>query len=783
MLTYNLNLLGWYNFERLTGALMREVLGPAVEAFGGSKDNGRDCIFRGRAPYPSLTEQWEGTWIIQVKFSNSDQIGAVNTEKVITGTFTTELASIEKRKKIAFDNYLFVTNVPLSSKGRDSLEKLFLSKHPAVNFRIIDGKDVCDFLSMKVEIRQSFPQLLGLADLSKILNNDIYQKAEAFLGLAKQETAAFVRHSHYEEALEVLSKKHFVVLDGPPEVGKTTIAYAIALRYAAIGYHIIDISGSSETFFKGYNINQPALFIADDAVGSITFESDLGEMWARDLAKMIIKLDGKHKLVWTTRRYILEDALARTKINEVVSSFPEDNDVLISVDQYSYMERAEMLYNHTKIRVLTELARNAIKSAALNVIRSNDFTPLRVKQFLDNILPECEKANMPKEIIAKQFLSYCKNPNERWSKAYNNLIDNERILLISLIDCGGIASLEELKISFVARCNQMELATEFERCVQKLRNSFIKEVAYFDGMTRIQFQHPSVRDMVLRRVHSDSKSKLQYIKLASLSSVTSIVNNLLENPNNPNLLHEVVVDTEAAKIELLDRIRQIGNGIVESSRWSALLLNINALNKQFEKSNINEQQIRNAKEVINEIISTTCSNDFFNAQQTWLPSQWNVVVEGLVQILKSNVTISEGPQFWSSLCKIFSTKADFLDGIKFASIARQWVPGIVHRELNESIIRWYKEAKVDAIDCLQEAPSEEEQCPEPVFDEWWQRSKPTYEVLKLLKEIDETYDNGLIDQIDEKHESIDIIEVKEDNYEPPEEDYYDWTISKLLDDI
>ncbi|MEO8146338.1 MAG: restriction endonuclease [Bacteroidia bacterium] len=783
MLTYNLDSLGWYNFERLTGALMREILGAGVEAFGGSKDNGRDCIFRGKAPYPSLSEEWEGDWIIQVKYSNSSQVGALNSEKAIQSAFLAEIVSIQKRRRLSFHNYLFVTNVPISGDGRDKLEKLFLSKHPSAKFRIIDGKDVCDLLVTNQSIRQSFPQLLGLADLSKILNRDIYEKAEAFLELAKQETAAFVRHSHYESALEVLTKKNFVVLDGPPEVGKTTIAYAIALRYAASGHHVIDISGSSDAFFKAYDINQPALFIADDAVGSITFESDLGEMWARDLAKMIIKLGSKHKLVWTTRRYILEDALARTKLNEVVSSFPKDNDVLISVDQYTYMERAEMLYNHTKIRVLSETARLAIKKSAWGVIGSNDFTPLRIKQFLDDVLPDCEQNGMSVENISQQFIEYCKNPNARWSKAFDNLSDTERILLISLIDCGGNATNEDLKNSFNIRCNELDLPVEFDRCVQKLRNSFIKDVAYFEGNFKIQFQHPSVRDMVLRRVHSDDRSKLQYIKLASLSSIISIINSLFENPNNSDSLHEVVVDSIAAKDELISRIKKISNGAIEATRWSALLITSKVLADQVKKSNIKETQIAIVKEVINEVISVTCSNEFFLKHQNWSPNQWNQVVDGLIKILSSSFIKSEGPKYWTDLSLLFAEKADFLDGINFVAFASKWVPGIIQREMNETIMRWKEEAENDAQDCLKEAPSEGEDCPEPEFNEWWERSNPTLKSLIMLQELDFIYDSNLIMQLDKRHDNIIVVKTEEDDYEPSKEDKESWSIQKLLDDI
>ncbi|MBW2165976.1 MAG: hypothetical protein JRG74_07745 [Deltaproteobacteria bacterium] len=46
---YNLEQLGWFNFEQLVRTLLRQVIGNGISTFSGSVDQGRDATFRGEA--------------------------------------------------------------------------------------------------------------------------------------------------------------------------------------------------------------------------------------------------------------------------------------------------------------------------------------------------------------------------------------------------------------------------------------------------------------------------------------------------------------------------------------------------------------------------------------------------------------------------------------------------------------------------------------------------------------------------------------------------------------
>ena len=71
-------------------------------------------------------------------------------------------------------------------------------------------------------------------------------------------------------------------------------------------------------------------------------------------------------LVWTARRYILEEAMAESRLAEAVAQFPGVHEVLVEVGKLSAMEKAEILYNHAKQSSLTPEYRKLIRDKAQN---------------------------------------------------------------------------------------------------------------------------------------------------------------------------------------------------------------------------------------------------------------------------------------------------------------------------------------------------------------------------------------------------------------------------------
>src|SRR5438445_5140051 len=77
MIRYGLDDLGWYQFEWLVQALLKEHLGIGVESWGGRGDYGRDAWCAGPLHFPDKGRETKGPFLFQVKFvENANAAGA-----------------------------------------------------------------------------------------------------------------------------------------------------------------------------------------------------------------------------------------------------------------------------------------------------------------------------------------------------------------------------------------------------------------------------------------------------------------------------------------------------------------------------------------------------------------------------------------------------------------------------------------------------------------------------------------------------------------------------------
>jgi hypothetical protein len=130
---YNLDSLGAQEFERLCQALVQKIIGPGAKVYGMGKDGGREATFRGKAPYPSRQEQWDGDWIFQAKFHDIGQIGPKKSRETLLKELDDELSKITEKYKHPCDNYVLMTNVvltPAFQEGtKDQIDEKIIPKY------------------------------------------------------------------------------------------------------------------------------------------------------------------------------------------------------------------------------------------------------------------------------------------------------------------------------------------------------------------------------------------------------------------------------------------------------------------------------------------------------------------------------------------------------------------------------------------------------------------------------------------------------------------------------
>ena len=140
-------------------------------------------------------------------------------------------------------------------------------------------------LDLSDSIRLSYPQLLGLRDLKQLISNsvhaDVLARSQLAYELARELAAVYVPTAAHTRALNQLDGHGFVVLTGPPEMGKTTTARMIALGRLSGGWEAHECVNPTD-FFRLYDPSLPQVFVADDAFGSTEYKPDLAYEWARD---------------------------------------------------------------------------------------------------------------------------------------------------------------------------------------------------------------------------------------------------------------------------------------------------------------------------------------------------------------------------------------------------------------------------------------------------------------------------------------------------------------------
>jgi hypothetical protein len=309
-----------------------------------------------------------------------------------------------------------------------------------------------------------------------------------------------------------------VVLEGPPEMGKTAIAWMIAAVQLAQKWEAVDCD-SPDDFFDGYENSDRQVFVADDAFGTTEYETTRGSNWGRQLHKILPKLNAKHWLVWTSRGHILNKALQEMSLQGKATSFPKPAEVIVNASKIDRRERALILYRHARAAALEDVAKNIVRQNAATIIDNSHFTPERIKRFVLEELPDLSQALINGEMeavdVPDRIDRAIEHPTERMEKAFAKLDSGQKWLLIALLDCERSPNLKDLE-SVYRRFWEMQRPMEDE--VHLLEEGFLLITAG-SGSTLIDWIHPSYRDLVIDELEKNETAALRFLERCSLPGI------------------------------------------------------------------------------------------------------------------------------------------------------------------------------------------------------------------------------------------------------------------------
>lgn len=171
MARYNLQGLGSQEFEQLVQALLKKIIGSGTVTFGAGKDGAREATYSGPAPYPSSARPWSGEWVFQAKFHDIDLIGVEKARKQVLADLEAELGKITEKYQIPCDNFVLVTNVPLTpafkTGNMDRIRNDIVPKYHGriKNIAIWGSDEVCRFLDADDSVRNAYLHFIAPGDL------------------------------------------------------------------------------------------------------------------------------------------------------------------------------------------------------------------------------------------------------------------------------------------------------------------------------------------------------------------------------------------------------------------------------------------------------------------------------------------------------------------------------------------------------------------------------------------------------------------------------------------
>lgn len=477
MARYRLDELGAIQFEWLCQALLKKTCGLAVESWGGHSDRGNDAWSSESIAISKPKERVSGPVTFQVKFVG--QANAVGSKPLLAlkKAISTEITHLKQRNRqisASDGGYVLLTNAPLSAEGRSGIAKLLQAALPKKRIILLGANDICDLLDDAPGIRVSFPQLLGLGDLRSLIESAVDRRILNRSTLAKtraEELAqVFFPTQAYRDALAKLEQHSFVVLTGPPEMGKTTIARMIGLAKMSEDWRCLECNEPGEVLTHIGERDGPTLFIADDAFGTTEYKPSNAFAWAKELDAILRAVDDKHWLIWTSRPAPLKLALEKMHLQGKAERFPAPSQIIVDAAELSYAEKVMILFRHAKHAGLTDAAKQLLKSHASEIVKNEHFTPERVRRFVQDSLPALQGQSAVS--VSKAITSTIEKPTESMSKSFRALDASHQSLLIAMLDAGSSSVTQAQLMEAMRRLNSE--TADVEAAIDNLESHFLK---------------------------------------------------------------------------------------------------------------------------------------------------------------------------------------------------------------------------------------------------------------------------------------------------------------------
>jgi hypothetical protein len=316
----------------------------------------------------------------------------------------------------------------------------------------------------------------------------------------------------YEDALDILESGRFLIVIGPPHVGKTSMAYFL-LSTLKEKYNLDVIARCTEYRDMSLLQQQRNLgILIDDPFGRIKYETTSIGQYVDEIYKRLTQDDKnadnpdtakKNYIVVTSRENVFGEALENTKVNEI----PRRNIVqILQEGDYSTDDLTRILENHLNYY----MKKNMISEQGVAIARANSSRIVKALRFPHNI--DFFVENFLKDLTSKDLdasIEKAGKIKEEVEKWYGQLDEDIELKLFvftaALLPDSEPSVLEGIYKSFISDVNRERSMRLSKPSINQLRykcNVYITEVGL------INFKHPSYLEGVIGRIRKAQSDDL-----------------------------------------------------------------------------------------------------------------------------------------------------------------------------------------------------------------------------------------------------------------------------------
>jgi hypothetical protein len=504
--SYRLDELGWLQFERLCELVLEREAGLADLTWKGHGDWGRVALVDGDVAFSHPRVRMRGPVAVAVVWVR-DYI----TQEHRLSILSSGVLAVPSELGFWFERVLVFTNID----GEEAKRRLAQRFQDVKRFVVVGSRELGASIDRHPELRAAMPSVLGLRDLGPLIAADARERSTLDITSAQELARVFWPTRAYKRARSVLGQHRFVVLSGPPEMGKTAIARMLALAQLTDGWEAHECTSPAQVW-RVFDPDRRQVFVADDAFGSTEYRADAAELWARELGRILGALDDRHWLIWTSRPAPLKAGLRRVQREQGSEHFPAPGEVLVDAGELDLSEKTLILFRHAKRRNAGAEACSLLRSAGVSIVEHPHFTPERIRRFVaerfDGLV---SSGGGDDERRALRLVEHeLAQPTDAMRNSFRALEEEHRELLIALLDApAGLIDERDLAAT-VRRHHAGGLSRPPGELIDRLTDHFLRITPLGIGWV-----HPSWRDLVIGELRDDDAARRRFLSASGIYGV------------------------------------------------------------------------------------------------------------------------------------------------------------------------------------------------------------------------------------------------------------------------